>query len=467
MNTQSRRQFLAASVATTATILSPSSFAATTVTRTSWPSAGVKGSVSAQTTELHNLLKKGVPVLVKAGANAINALLLINDAIPFDITGEPGAIIQVMNDNLGAIRLYNCTSASITNLRFEWPSGGLETRPVRENLYPGIYAAGVSNLVIDNVTVVRPRGAGVLVLACNGPKVSNTTVRYTGADGIHFANCGAVVATNLTTSFTGDDGVAFVDYAHIPQPGGFTLVGAKISESIARGLAVVGAVRGTATDITIDGTSSNGIHIEQDVYYKTLFPSDITVRRVTVNRTGGTLPKVGNQFGINIVRATKVLLEDITITNGTSVGIFSNDSKTVILNNVRSTTSPNCGLKVINTHGLVLNNVRIANVVTQYAYIANSSNVTGDIDFTYSGSSNMPPVQILSTTGMKLDKLTFIGFPVNSLKFVSSNNSGTATVYDYLPVSLTALSTATPVKVTQTYNGVRQTTDALKVSFGL
>ncbi|NGZ88033.1 hypothetical protein [Duganella aceris] len=427
--------------------------------RTTWPSAGVDGSVTAQTNELLSLLQKGKPVLIKAGVRVVSRGMLVN-SMPVDIAGENGAIIEFSGVTDCGFRFLSCPSASITNMTVRWPGTG---RATRNNSWPGIYFAGSANSFIDNVTVIRSPGAGVLFGGCIAPKATNVTVQYTGADGIHFANCGSVYAANLTTSYTGDDGIAFVDYADKPAPGGFTLVGGKISESLARGLSIVGASRGTATDIVIDGTASNNIHVEQDITYKTLFPSQITVRRVTATRAGGTLPKGGNQYGINIVRATAVLMDDISVSNGTSIGISVVSSNNVTLNNVRTTTSVNNGLRVQGTVGCVLNKVKITDVVSQYMAITDSSNVTGDIELIYKRDSTLGAAQIANTKGIDINALTFVGFPVNTLKFISTSNSGTLVMSDTPPATM-SLVAGIMNKVSQTYNGVRQASDSLKIS---
>ncbi|MHA4870313.1 right-handed parallel beta-helix repeat-containing protein [Duganella sp. PWIR1] len=459
----SRRNFLATSVAGTTLLLnSPFAFGQVTVTRTPWPSAASEGSVSAQTTELQSLINRGIPVLIRAGAPRAISKLVIANAIAVDIAGETGAVINVMTTLDGAFRVYSAPRAYFSNFSIVWPGTGRASP--RNNAAPGIYVAGSPNVVIDNVSVSRPSGAGILLNGCTAPKVTNTKVDNTGADGIHFANCSDVLASNLTTAFTGDDGVAFVDYDDRAAPGGFTLVGAKITESLARGLAIVGASRGTATDIIIDGCASNNIHIEQDPAYKTRFPSDITVRRVTATRSGGTLPKAGNQYGINVLRATKVLLDDIQVSNGTGMGISVVASQNVALSNVRSSGSPVNGMRIINCTTVTLSKVKLQDTVSQIIYIGDSNGVTGDAEVTYVRTTTLPAVQISNSKNIGINALSYVGFPINTLKLASTSNTGTLVIKD-TPPAATSLVNGVLAVVTQTYNGVRQATDSLAITF--
>jgi hypothetical protein len=384
------------------------------------------------------------------------------NGVAVDITGEAGAVIQVMSVTESGMRFYNCPSASVTNLSFVWPGTG-RAAP-RNNSVPGVYFASCSNVVIDTVSVSRPAGAGVLFNSCINPKASNIKVDNTGADGIHFANCGNVLASNLTTAYTGDDGVAFVDYSDRPAPGTFTLVGAKITESLARGLAIVGASHGTATDIVIDGTAANNIHIEQDIVYKTLFPTDITIRRATATRAGGTLPKAGNQYGINVLRASKVLLDDIQISNGTAIGISVVNSQNVALSNVRTSGSPINGMRVSGSTTVTLSKVKVQDCVAQLVYISDSTGVTGDLEVTYVRPTNQAPVQFVNTKNMNINALSYVGFPVNSLKLVTTSNSGALVISDTPPAPISLLNGVAAI-VTQTYNGVRAATDGLAITF--
>ena len=182
-----------------------------------------------------------------------------------------------------------------------------------------------------DVQVLNPRingsaAAGILFYRSKNPVVRDAIVRDTMADGIHFANCQNAHAYDCTTLRTGDDGLAFVNYADSPAFTGGYANNISVTDSNARGITVVGQSGVVIENFRIENTDASGLLIARDASYKTRVPSNVTVRKGTVQNAGyksDQSDNTGNEFGIELDAFDDATLSDIKVLNSKSRGLSS------------------------------------------------------------------------------------------------------------------------------------------------
>ena len=292
-----------------------------------WPSDQTLGDPQAQTSELASFLRQGFNVQVRAGEHVVVDTIVCRTASP-TLSGVAGARLVFTSAASGGLRFVGCNAPGISALELVWPGSD---RPARSHFGAGVLFARCASPQVIDLQVSRAPGAGVHFDQCDGARVSRLTVRDTGADGLHFANCTDSAAIDVDCERTGDDGVAVVDYRHKPKGGGFRLERLVVRDSYSRGIALVGATAGVVDEFTVDGCASNGIHVEQDGHYDSHVPANVSLSNGTVTGAGRVSPRVGNQFGANILRAQGVMLRDVTLRDSARIGCFVADSVGVVL----------------------------------------------------------------------------------------------------------------------------------------
>jgi hypothetical protein len=353
-----------------------------------WPSKISIGSVPLQTAELTLLLNSGASILVKSGQHKVNGPIICTNTSS-RLSGMVGAVIQFSNGTEGGFRFVRGKHVEVKNLKLVWQGDG---QPSRSHYGAGLMFFQVENALVDGVTVIRAPGAGVHFDECENSQATNIIITQTGADGVHFANCNNSFAQTIVCRDTGDDAVAFVDYTKKPQGIGFRLDNVKIFNSQARGIAVVGATQGLVTNFEIDGCASNCIHIEQDLHYQTRRPSNVIFQNGIARNAGSVTPKKGNQYGANILRASKISIVDVSIENSSNIGVSVIDSEDVTLRRVSSKNSAGFGIKLVNS-SLALFKIDISSTNSSSLVVVGCEYLIGE-DVTISDQGNTPSLPV-------------------------------------------------------------------------
>jgi parallel beta-helix repeat protein len=225
------------------------------------------------------------------------------------IVTHPQRVVTVQDAN-------HCT---VRNLQVSLGVTGVE----RNDQDEGVYVTGASNnFLIENIL---GNGKGIMVRGeMSQGVIRSNTIRDTLADGIHITN-GAdsieILDNNLEN--TGDDAIAVVSYeSNQKLVHNIKIIGNQIKNSKARGIAHVGGDDVTIWSNTIDGTSSSGILVDQDLHFHTHPSYNTSIKDNTISHAGTYGIKRGNQFGIEISEgAFYVAIENNIIQDGVFRGL--------------------------------------------------------------------------------------------------------------------------------------------------
>ncbi len=323
-----------------------------------WPSYSAMGSIQKQTIELIALLQAGFIINCRPGVFVLNNPINI-EVEHVDIRGALGpkkTKLHCLNARKGGIALRGANYVNILHLHMYWP---LVTKKARNHWGAGLMLIESSSVNVSSSSVHGSPGAGFHFNQCKNISVDNLFVENTLGDGIHFQNSSNCNGYKLRTSNTGDDGVAIVDYLRFKKSSNFYLEKITVVGSVARGIAFVGARDGVLKDFSINQTSSNGLHIEQDAHYKTRNPENIQIFSGTIDGTGAYPPLRKNKFGVNIIRAKNVSLVGVEIISSKRFGCFISQSQAIKMIGISIDDSRSASLYVLNSTNVFLSNVQI------------------------------------------------------------------------------------------------------------
>jgi parallel beta-helix repeat protein len=256
-------------------------------------------------------LPKGIYILK-------DSLVIRGDHITLEGAGWETEL-RIITHPQRVITIENAKDCIVRNLQVSLGVTGVE----RNDQDEGIYVTGASNdFLIENIL---GNGKGIMVRGeMSQGVIRSNTIRDTLADGIHITN-GADSIEILDNSLenTGDDAIAVVSYeTNQKLVHNIRIIGNQIKNSKARGIAHVGGDDVTIWHNTIDGTSSSGILVDQDMHYHTHPSYNTSIKDNTISHAGTYGTKRGNQFGIEISKgAFYVAIENNIIEDGVFRGL--------------------------------------------------------------------------------------------------------------------------------------------------
>lgn len=341
-----------------------------------WPSNSVIGSIRKQTDELVEALRRGDIINCRPGVFVIyNPIRL--DVKNIDIRGSQGqdkTELHFLNEKQGGLAFRGAINVNISDVHLYWQP---VNRQARHHGGAGLMLIKSTKISVSRSSVHGAPGAGFHFNQCNDVRAIELFVENTLADGVHFQNTSNCYGYSLTTSNTGDDGVAIVDYLRLPKSHGFHLEKIRVVESKARGISFVGARNGVLKDFFIDKTATNGLHIEQDSHYKTRFPEDIQVFSGVIDGTGYR-SNFNNKFGINVLRAKNVALNNIEVMNSLKFGCFIKDSQNIELKDCSFRNSMGASLYILNAVDLILSNIYLIGMHSPFVQIIGVDSLIAD-----------------------------------------------------------------------------------------
>lgn len=206
-----------------------------------------------------------------------------------------------------------------------------------------------ANFTARGILIDGSAAAGVYVGGATYFRFDNCRVQNTRADGFFISEASAYgVLTGCIADTTGDDGFSVVSYDSAPVHH-ITNIGARVMNSQARGMSVVGGSDITYTGFTINTTVAAGLYLgtENDTYEDTLrvsvsagtiinantdagtghgavliitdgthTTSGIDINGVNIRDTPGTAPRVIGIQRWNSAVLTGVMLSSIAISGG-------------------------------------------------------------------------------------------------------------------------------------------------------
>lgn len=239
---------------------------------------------------------------------------------------EPGARLIGLRENESGLVLDGCRNVSISGLNLAW----LRASPRRTGFDAGVLVRKSVGVSVHGCVVRGGPCAGVLFTRCEIPVVEDVFVSDTKADGVHFANCLNPIARRIETENTGDDGLAFVNYAKFEAHHGGYAEDILVSNSLARGIAVVGQQNVTVDRFEIRSTAVSGIYIAHEYSYDTRRPSNVTFSNGVVELGGQINVRRGNKYGAEIVRAADVSLVNIRVLRSRGPAVSANQTNGVL-----------------------------------------------------------------------------------------------------------------------------------------
>ncbi|MFD0671341.1 right-handed parallel beta-helix repeat-containing protein [Cohnella sp. GCM10027633] len=206
----------------------------------------------------------------------------------------------------------------------------------RDDADEGIYVTSkASDFIIENVFGNKK---GIMVRGnVNGGQIRNNTVKDTLADGIHITGGSRnIKVLDNRLSGTGDDAIAVVSYLSQPTvAGNVEIRGNAIRDSYSRGIANVGGEQVQIIGNTIEGTSSSGILVDEDLHYDTFAPRGTRIEMNVVERAGLFGTKRGNVFGIEVAPgAGETSIVGNRVAGGADRGISIASGGTIVRGNV-------------------------------------------------------------------------------------------------------------------------------------
>ncbi len=231
-----------------------------------------------------------------------------------NIRFEPGAVLMGDDPSVSGLEIRNANEVTLSGASLAWRRAPRQ----RIRFGAGVLVMGGADVRVEQVLVEGFEGAGLLFESCQRPVVSGARVRKTSADGVHFANCGQSLAEDVDCQDTGDDGLAFVNYRRLPDASGGTARRITVTNSNARGIAVVGQSDVSVSEFRVTRTRGSGIYVAQEDSYATRFPHNTVFERGHVDQAGAVEGRGGNKCGAELVRAHNARLSSITISNSRS-----------------------------------------------------------------------------------------------------------------------------------------------------
>jgi parallel beta-helix repeat protein len=226
------------------------------------------------------------------------------------------------------ITIENAKDCTVRNLQVSLGAAAVE----RNDQDEGIYVEGVSNdFLIENIL---GNGKGIMVRGETSQGIiRSNTIHDTLADGIHITNgASSIEILNNTLENTGDDAIAVVSYeSNQKLVHNIKIIGNHIKNSKARGIAHVGGNDVTIWRNTIDGTSSSGILVDQDLNFHTLPSYNTSIKDNQISHAGSYSTKRGNQFGIEIAEGSYyVAIENNIVEDGVFRGLGIGAKHTIV-----------------------------------------------------------------------------------------------------------------------------------------
>ena len=330
-----------------------------------WPSNSAIGSVKKQTNEFVNALRRGQIIHCRPGNFVINNPIRL-DVNSIDIRGSQGnekTRLHFLNNDQGGLSFRGAAEINISDIHLYWQP---VDRTARHHGGAGCMLIKSTKISVSRSSIHGAPGAGFHFNQCNDIRAVDLFVENTLADGIHFQNSSNCYGYKLMTSNTGDDGVAIVDYQKLRKSSGFHLEEITVVGSRARGIAFVGAREGILKFFSIDKTSTNGLHIEQDAYYKTRYPENIQVISGKIKGTGDYAPLRNNTFGVNILRAKNIQLKNIEVRNSKKMGYFISHSQNIKLNKTVAFNTKKTPIRIFNSKNVFLHDVDIQGSISPF-----------------------------------------------------------------------------------------------------
>jgi hypothetical protein len=307
--------------------------------------ASSNGTNSAATTAAFNAAFSSYPngdIVVPAGQylidNSSGPLYIQNFSGQLEFQGN--AQLVFLNNTQGGMLFEGGSGARINGLQATYA-----TPPtVRASPNEQIKFSDTANTTVTNISVQNSPAAGILFYNAVNPIVTNATVMNSLADGLHFANCQNAQVTNLTTMNTGDDGLAFLNYAQYPNKTGGMAQNISITNSLSRGISIVGQSNVTVSGFQIQNTASSGVLVGQDVSYNTRIPGNDIVQNGTISGAGTLQPQAGNNYGIEYNSQTSVTFANITTTGSAGAGLSGASPNGSITVNSVTVQNPQSGV---------------------------------------------------------------------------------------------------------------------------
>jgi hypothetical protein len=254
---------------------------------------------------------------------------------------QPGARLVFTNSTSKGLVFNGGTGARLSGLTSIFTNPG-----TRVDAQECILFQNSTDTYLEDVQISGSAAAGLVFWQCVRPAVVGATISGTMADGLHFANCQDGRADQITTSNTGDDGVAFVNYASGPPNTGGLATNISVTNSMSRGVAVVGQSGVTVRDVTIDTTVGHGLYCAYELKWATRTPTDVLFSGAEVRHAGTT----GVNCGVRIDQAGTVKITSVTVDTPGQHGVFVTGGTTttsdVTLCNVTVTNTPGSGFNV-------------------------------------------------------------------------------------------------------------------------
>ena len=194
---------------------------------------------------------------------------------------------------------------------------------------------GRKNITIRNVTIDGSAGAGIFIGNVSHFLLDHVTVLNSQGDGIHMTNGSHDgVVDQATVKGAGDDGIAVVSYRSNREPCHDIQVRSPVVEanSWGRGVSVVGGVRITYSDISVDSSNAAAVYIAQERSYQTYGVSNVRVlggRLVHSNTNssvdhGAVLVYASESgYGVKDVTISDLTITDTRDTATRNVGVVS------------------------------------------------------------------------------------------------------------------------------------------------
>lgn len=281
-------------------------------------------------------------IVVPAGQylidNSSGPLLINNFSGQLEFQGN--AQLVFTTNSLGGLFFEGGSGARISGLQAAYA-----TPPtVRASPNEQIKFSDTTNTSLTNISVQNSPAAGILFYNSVNPSVDKATVTNSLADGLNFSNCQNARVSNLTTMNTGDDGLSFLNYAQYPNKTGGTAQNINITNSLSRGIAIMGQSNVTVTGFQIQNTASSGVLVAQDTAYNTRIPANVVIQNGTVAGAGTFPPLAGNHYGLEYNSQTSVSFSNITVTGSGDAGLSgASPNGSVTVNNV-TVQSPQSGV---------------------------------------------------------------------------------------------------------------------------
>ncbi len=218
---------------------------------------------------------------------------------------------------------------------------------IRQQNAPMLYIDSASDVVIDDLDIVRSAGAGALLRLCTGVQASNVRVRNTLADGFDFFNSGKISLVNFLSENTGDDGLALLSYAAQPQAYDIVARNVIVKNSDTRGISVVGPERVVLDGFTIENTRGSALIVYQDTANGLRLPGNVKIANGIIKDAGqktGSGTYSGNRYGIDVAACGDADFENVLIENCASSGFVSSNTQPATLTS-RAIRVRTCGDK--------------------------------------------------------------------------------------------------------------------------